>query len=182
MKRRYSPEVLERARLVLRELGLPADHDLVHAQSVLACAFVAEHEAERAFWAGRLQEKGHTDPALMLATNTREDTATFRSRLLEAIRLRPWVIRNCSLCQYPLTFQYHRGQFGFDSGCNCSPNPEGWTPRDESEIEYYLNPAHGYTLLIEAHIRACGLDVPGRAQATLIIPGHEIPDPSVPRH
>lgn len=67
------------------------------------------------------------------------NTALNKTNLLYAIKKKPLIIRNCSICEYPLAYFYNGEQFGFDAGCDCTNRYGGWEPRSTEDIDFYLN-------------------------------------------
>lgn len=61
-----------------------------------------------------------------------------REVLLQAIKKKRLVIHSCGFCKYECSFYYKDEQLGYDSGCECTYFRGGWTPRDESEVDFYL--------------------------------------------
>lgn len=69
-----------------------------------------------------------------------------REQLIAAIRVKPLIINNCSVCAYPCAFEFQGDKFGYDSGCDCVSGPLylGWQPRPVEELDFYLDPQHGW--------------------------------------
>lgn len=66
-----------------------------------------------------------------------------REELLAAIRIKPLLIKTCSMCKYPCCFEFRGEQFGYDAGCDCVTY-DGWEPRTPEALDFYLDPAHGW--------------------------------------
>lgn len=66
-----------------------------------------------------------------------------RAQFIEAIKKRPYVLRNCCLCDYPLRYLYIDNVLHYDSGCDCVTYIN-IQPRDEHDLDFYLDPKHGY--------------------------------------
>jgi len=51
-----------------------------------------------------------------------------------------WVVRNCSMCYYPLAYYWNGENVEFDSGCDCTGtstmNPRSW---DDLAETYNMN-------------------------------------------
>lgn len=49
------------------------------------------------------------------------------------------VLHNCSMCNYPCGFSWFNGQLAYDTGCDCTYGAGGFQPREDSELDFYLN-------------------------------------------
>lgn len=59
-----------------------------------------------------------------------------RDQLVNLIKLRPLILRNCSMCGYELSYFYNENQLLFDTGCLCIEKcPE---PRQEQSLDRLL--------------------------------------------
>jgi hypothetical protein len=67
-----------------------------------------------------------------------------RDNLLKAIKKKPLLIHECSMCNYPCTFQFVGSQLAYDSGCDCTRHWGGLTARNPEELDFYLDPTHGW--------------------------------------
>ena len=83
-----------------------------------------------------------------------------RNILLAAIKKKPLYIHDCSMCGYQCAFYYEGDQFGYDSGCDCTRWPTLWSPRDESELDFYLN-SPSWKPILEKFIADASLEGPG---------------------
>lgn len=61
------------------------------------------------------------------------------TNLLYAIEKKPLIIRECSICQYPLSFSFVGSRLGYDTGCECTNFAGGWEPRAKEELGWYIN-------------------------------------------
>lgn len=76
-----------------------------------------------------------------------------KEKLLETIKVKPLVINTCSMCGYECSFYFKGDMLGYDSGCYCTNMSGGWTPRKEAEIDFYLEPSHGWLPQLEEFVR-----------------------------
>jgi len=85
------------------------------------------------------------------------DTSTelvTKEELLAYIRIKPLIINYCSICTFPCAFYYENGVFGYDSGCDCEfTSYEGWKPRSENELDFYLDPKNGWLEVLTKFVR-----------------------------
>lgn len=76
-----------------------------------------------------------------------------RENLLKAIKRRPLIINTCSGCGYGCHYSFRNGQLGYDNGCYCTAHSfEGWTPREEESLDFYLHLEHGWVEKLQKFI------------------------------
>ncbi len=80
------------------------------------------------------------------------DAIPTREQLLEAIRKKPLLIHTCSICEYRCCFYFVNDVFGYDIGCDCTYGRGGWSPRDINELDFYLDPRHGWLEIIRQFV------------------------------
>lgn len=74
-----------------------------------------------------------------------------RERFINAIKKRPFYLRNCSICNYALSFCFEGTQLCYDAGCDCATYND-CHPIEEERLDFYLNPDHGHLERIKKFI------------------------------
>jgi len=76
-----------------------------------------------------------------------------KNNLLLAIKKSPLFIHSCSMCGYECQFMFDGELLGYDSGCYCTGGCGGWSPVSESQLDFYLDPSHGWISKLETFIQ-----------------------------
>lgn len=83
-----------------------------------------------------------------------------KERWLKAVKHKKYDLHSCSMCGYPCGWSYEQGVLGYDNGCWCTSNPQGWHPVEESELDFYLEPSRGHIKNITEFCEAVERDYP----------------------
>lgn len=59
---------------------------------------------------------------------------------IKAIKKQSYYIRDCSICEYAMTYEYVFNQFCYDSGCYCTRRYPNYIALSESTLERLLDP------------------------------------------
>lgn len=63
-----------------------------------------------------------------------------------------FILRPCSMCDYPTNFFVKKEALFFDAGCDCTTRQEVRLC-DWNDLDFYLEPEHGHIPKIEAYIK-----------------------------
>lgn len=75
-----------------------------------------------------------------------------RERWIEAIKKQgKYTLHNCSMCHYECGWIYIDNRLHYDAGCDCTTYKDVRLV-DESELDFYLNPAKRHVVNIEKFI------------------------------
>lgn len=82
---------------------------------------------------------------------------TTRDEFAEAIKKKPFPLRDCSICGYMMNFYYDGDVLHYDSRCECTSGDkymgdEDHTVRPDSDLDFYLEPAHGHLERVQKFI------------------------------
>lgn len=78
-----------------------------------------------------------------------ETSLPLKDRVEAALKAgKKWYLRECSICNYPLTFSSSGGNLYFDTGCHCTGG-QNLLLTDWSALDFYLNPEHGHIPALE---------------------------------
>lgn len=67
-----------------------------------------------------------------------------RQDFINAIKKRPFSLRACSICSYPLCCFYKGNELYCDTGCDCVNYGPVHTLTKESKLDFYLDPKRGH--------------------------------------
>lgn len=71
----------------------------------------------------------------------------------EAIKNKPFLLRECSLCNHPLHYFAKDGDIYFNSSCFCVTYFSPDQLSDDNDLMFYLYPNHGHISRIENFIK-----------------------------